>query len=300
MLPRDEAPGTGAPQRSRVDEVAKSNSTLNLFLGTRQPRWMDAAKPVGPTPRQTHSQPPQPQAAAPTGAQGDGQPGPPQARRREHIQAPHPYVKCSCQGLTPLQHSANRSLTAHASPPEHSILPSPAPSDEATPQADRETPHASPAVMQMPSQQGDAGSPPGHAAPAARFVFDPGSPDPLALPDDPSAPRNVRHASTESRTAASLPSRDEEVPGGGSAAAETAAGAGGVAAGEGAGEGAADDGQHPMTECTAQQRPANPPELLQKPAVMAPGEAATTEASKEFSDVEITGERSASRPPNDM
>ncbi|KAI5855014.1 hypothetical protein GGS23DRAFT_619723 [Durotheca rogersii] len=110
-------------------QVAASNSTLNTWFGGRQPSWLTDAKPVKPTPR-----PPKPpgqtlQSNIPTRLATTHQPA------SAPVSTPASTSTSTPGPLGPLRPDHQRpSVQMHSSvPADDTVLPSPAPSDEPSP-----------------------------------------------------------------------------------------------------------------------------------------------------------------------
>ncbi|KAI0386728.1 hypothetical protein F5Y04DRAFT_70714 [Hypomontagnella monticulosa] len=130
-------------------QVAASNSTLNTWVGGRQPSWLANAKPVKPTPRPSHPPPPpQPQPQVQPSKQHIT------ADNHNHVETtdPLPIVATTQPASLPVSAPATTSAPprcthpAQPGPPQpppiqtqasssaaHAVLPSPAPSDEPSP-----------------------------------------------------------------------------------------------------------------------------------------------------------------------
>ncbi|OTB15138.1 hypothetical protein K445DRAFT_23148 [Daldinia sp. EC12] len=145
---------TGSNVNSNISsdrQVAASNSTLNAWVGRRQPSWLTNAKPVKPSPR-----PPQPSkqqpittetvrpivettqpvsVSIPVSNTPETTTAPPRQPRRPQ----HPPELLPSQTQTRIQQPQTSTSTART------VLPSPAPSDEPSPGATK--PQSVPAVV---------------------------------------------------------------------------------------------------------------------------------------------------------
>ncbi|KAI1798923.1 hypothetical protein F4811DRAFT_558335 [Daldinia bambusicola] len=123
-------------------QVAASNSTLNAWVGRRQPSWLTNAKPVKPSPRPPQPPTPkQPNTAEPVSVSvpisntPETTSAPPrQPRRPQHSPEPLPF-----QTQTRIQQPQTSTSAART------VLPSPAPSDEPSPGATK--PQSLPVVI---------------------------------------------------------------------------------------------------------------------------------------------------------
>ncbi|KAH8670829.1 hypothetical protein BX600DRAFT_230463 [Xylariales sp. PMI_506] len=180
------------PASTEEHQVAASNSTLNRFLGGRQPSWMTGAKPVKPTPRPLnqpakHPRPPelphprfsrprQPAAPSPSFATQNA-PRPPQQvsfPQQTHLQRP-----------SPLAAPAQTSTTILAAP---TVLPSPDPSDEPSPAVSLSIDSLSPQQSQLFSLgTGDSPAATGLPFAPSRNLDDAVEPTQLAMANGPLA-----------------------------------------------------------------------------------------------------------------
>ncbi|KAI3342433.1 hypothetical protein F4824DRAFT_202935 [Ustulina deusta] len=110
-------------------QVAASNSTLNAWVGRRQPSWLTNATPVQPTPRPARPPPvaAAPVAATPTTETTSSQPQP-QPKPQSRLQ-PHPPSRPPCQPSRQSQHNLQLQPQSSAQSPHQPVPSPPAPSN---------------------------------------------------------------------------------------------------------------------------------------------------------------------------